>query len=260
MYTQLFITTGLISIPLIFFILTIRLVLRVLNTISPISSDRVEKSGRLLKINLSNTVVLLYMLLAYSAFIGYVVFQTKELIFVIFSLNALVIALGFITTILYFVSKQIGDFELRVSEIKEIVYSDETEALFIKTKKKIIGYTLLTVFSHMALLAVDVFLLGFTKNSLLLSFIVYLLVLTPYLIGSRAIGKEILNLDVALLSNQENYLSDSVLEEMKKEYRVKNKGKLETPVISKVGEVVKEVTKDMVWDFKDKKEDDESKK
>lgn len=84
--------------------------------------------------------------------------------------------------------------------------------------------------------------------------------LTPYLLGSIAIGKEIINLDVALLSNQENYLSDSVLEEMKKEYRGKNKDKLATPVISKVGEVVKEVTKDMVWDFKDKKEDDESKK
>ena len=152
MFTQLFITTGLVIVPIFFLITTLRLSLKTMNFISPDSKERVEHSGLFLKGVFKITIGLIVLLSAIIFYVLGITFMTKELIFLAFAMNVFIMTCGLLSSMAYFILPTVSNLELRISNIKHIQYTPEKKEIFNQTKKSIILSSVLTIIFHIILL------------------------------------------------------------------------------------------------------------
>lgn len=220
MFTQLFITTGLVIVPIFFLITTLRLSLKTMNFISPDSKERVEHSGLFLKGVFKITIGLIVLLSAIIFYVLGITFMTKELIFLAFAMNVFIMTCGLLSSMAYFILPTVSNLELRISNIKHIQYTPEKKEIFNQTKKSIILSSVLTIIFHIILLGLDVFFIQ--KTGMFLSLLLFIVSLSVYIVQAKSMMFKIKRLDSNILSDIKGYLSEEELLELKKNYKESN--------------------------------------
>lgn len=219
MFSQLFLTTGLIAIPIIFFIMTSVITQKNLNYINPNSEKRVSNSELFLSGLFKILYVTTILFVAYFAEIAFVVFKTKQLVFILFIIFLLLVVFLTLLAIANNIFIRISNFEIRVSHIKDINYTKEMEDTFNSKKSQITIYTVLAIIAHLALVFIDIFIVKSYNLPIMVG--MFLLVMLPYFVISKGIGEflDVINNDI--LSKQVGYLSDEDVIKFKKEHKEK---------------------------------------
>lgn len=241
MLNQLYVTTFLIFMPLIFIIWSSVIIIKNLNLINPSISKKISGSGIIFRGLGKLTVVEALLFILFFAYGIYITYVTKELIFFVFAmfiLSVVTISIGITYANIY---KELSNFELRVANIKEIVYSDSDKETFKNIKNKVTLISIVAVLIHFAIIALDIVIGSESFPILLLMFILGQAV---FPICSVYLKKQILLIQESLLKKQKGYLNNKDLLDFKnnlKEQRIKL-------------EDIKEARDSEIKKFKNKKE------
>lgn len=241
MLNQLYVTTFLIFMPLIFIIWSSVIIIKNLNLINPSISKKISGSGIIFRGLGKLTVVEALLFILFFAYGIYITYVTKELIFFVFAmfiLSVVTISIGITYANIY---KELSNFELRVANIKEIVYSDSDKETFKNIKNKVTLIAIVAVLIHFAIIALDIVIGSESFPILLLMFILGQAV---FPICSVYLKKQILLIQESLLKKQKGYLNNKDLLDFKnnlKEQRIKL-------------EDIKEARDSEIKKFKNKKE------
>lgn len=219
MFSQLFLTTGLILIPIIFFIMTSVITQKNINYINPNSEKRINDS----ELFLSGLFKILYvasiLFIIYFLEIGFIIFKTKQLVFILFIIFLLLVVFLTLLAIANNIFVRISNFEIRVSHIKNINYTKEMENIFNSMKSKITIYTAIAVITHLALVFFDIFFVKSYNLPIMVG--MFIIVILPYFIMSMLIGKSLDTIDSEILSQQVGYLNTNEVIKFKKEHKEK---------------------------------------
>lgn len=219
MFSQLFLTTGLILIPLIFFIMTISITQKNINFINPKSEKRVGNSELLLNGLFKIIYITSILFIIYFIEIGYIVFSIKQLIFILFITFLILVVLLVLLSISKNIFIKLSDFEIRVSHIKNINYTKDMENTFNKQKHNINIFAVIAIFSHILLLIGDILLIKSDNLSILIS--AFIVVMLPYILFSDLIGKSLIIINNEILAKQDGYLNQEEVISFKKEHKEK---------------------------------------
>lgn len=219
MFSQLFLTTGLILIPLIFFIMTISITQKNINFINPKSEKRVGNSELLLNGLFKIIYITSILFIIYFIEIVYIVFKIKELIFILFIIFLLLVVLLILLSISKNIFIKLSDFEIRVSHIKNINYTKDMENIFNKQKHNINIFAVMAIFSHILLLIGDILLIKSDNFSIIIG--AFIIAMLPYILFSNLIGKSLIIINNEILAKQDGYLNQEEVISFKKEHKEK---------------------------------------
>lgn len=219
MFSQLFLTTGLILIPLIFFIMTISITQKNINYINPNSEKRVGNSELLLSGLFKIIYITSILFIIYFIEIGYIIFSTKQLIFILFIIFLLLVVLLILLSISKNIFIKLSDFEIRVSHIKNINYTKDMETIFNKQKHNINIFAVMTIFSHILLVIGDILLIKSYNLPIMIG--AFIVAMIPYILFSSLIGKSLIIINNEILAKQDGYLNQEEVISFKKEHKEK---------------------------------------